>query len=488
MLTPLRANQWDPGKAAHLLNRAAFGGTPGEIQDFYALGMEKAVERMLNAPDDSVAFPKPEGIEPHDFAKLRMEMQALPEEAKTEKRKTMQQEERKQTLEMLGWWMQRMLRTPNPLREKMTLFWHGHFATSAQKVKRAYLMWQQNETLRREALGDFQVLLKEMSRDPAMMFYLDTQQSKKDHPNENFAREVMELFTLGIGNYTEEDIQQAARAFTGYKIDPSNGSFRFAPFQHDDGTKKFFGKTGNFGGDDILDMILQKPACARFISGKIWSFFAYENPSPALADTLAQSFRSQKFAIRSLLRQIFRSAEFYSPAAIRTQIKSPVQWMVETAKLLETDLPKGFVMVNSLRQMGQVPFAPPNVKGWDGGKAWISTSTLLFRYNLASFFLGHGPINIQPVRKLAGKPMTGPGMEVRTQAPPDFERIASQGIRSDTGKLVDSLCWCFYQTALKPEEKAEFVDFLKSKPAPVNDESLRDLLHLMMSTPQYQLT
>ena len=488
MLTPLRANQWDPAKAAHLLNRAGFGGTPEEIEDLHRLGLEKGVEHLLNGPEDAGQFPKPEGIASKDFLKMRMEMQALPEAERTEKRKMMQQEERHQDLDLVDWWTHRMLRTPNPLREKMTLFWHGHFATSVQKVKRAYLMWQQNETLRRNALGDFQVLVKEISRDPAMMFYLDTQQSKKDHPNENFARELMELFTLGIGNYTEEDIQQAAKAFTGYKLDPTNGTFRFAPFQHDEGPKKFFGKTGNFGGDEIIGMILQKPACARFITKKIWSFFAYENPSPALVDSLAQTFHSQKFAIRPLLREIFRSAEFYSPASVRTQIKSPIQWMMQTAKILDTDIPQGFVMINSLRQLGQVPFAPPNVKGWDGGKAWITTSTLLLRYNLANFALGQGPINLQRGRLVAGQNNQGPGREVRTQAPPDFQRVAPEPIRSDSAKLVDYLCWRLYQTELKPEEKAQFVEFLHNKPAPINDETLRDLLHLMMSTPQYQLT
>jgi len=488
MLTPLRANQWDQQKAAHLLNRAGFGGNPEEIQALYQLGLDRAVEKLLQEPDDSSQFPKPEGIEPEDFLKIRMEMEALTEEARKEKRKSMQQQERQEGLALLEWWMHRMLRTSNPLREKMTLFWHGHFATSMQKVRRVYLMWQQNETLRRNALGDFSVLLKEISKDPAMMFYLDTQQSKKDHPNENFAREVMELFTLGIGNYTEEDIQQAARAFTGYKIDPSNNTFRFAPFQHDDGPKKFFGKTGNFNGDDILRMILQKPACARFITRKIWTFFAYENPNPALVDSLAQSFRNHAFAIRPVMGEIFRSAEFYSPTAVRTQIKSPVQWMIGTAKILETDLPKGFVLINSLRQLGQVPFAPPNVKGWDGGKAWISTSTLLLRYNMANFALGHGPLHVQPLKSPPGQTMPPPGRDVRTQTPPDFEKIVASPIRSDRDKLLAYLSWRVFQTKLKPAEQEPFMQFLQNKPAPISDETLRDLLHLMMSTPQYQLT
>src|SRR5581483_11736667 len=318
---------------------------------------------------------------------------------------------------------------------------------------------------------------------------LDTRESKKEHPNENFARELMELFTLGIGNYSEDDIQQAARAFTGYKMHPVDQTFRFAPMQHDEGEKKFFGKTGNFNGDDIIDMILEKPQCARFIAKKIWEFYGYESPKPAIVDALANSFRAQKYEIKPLMNEIFRSAEFYSADAIRTRVKSPVQWVVQTVKILETELPRGQVVINVLRQLGQIPFAPPSVKGWDGGKAWITTSTLLLRYNLANFALGRGPINMQRVRNVAAnKNMNRPGFDVENHTPIDFEKIAPKELRSDSKRLVAYLAFRLFQSPLGPRESESFIGFVEQHKDNLDDETIRDLLHLMMSTPQYQLT
>lgn len=490
MLTPLDSKQWDVAKAAHLLNRAGFGGTPEEIDALYKAGFDNATHSLLNAPDDARQFPKPAAVAPVNLLAMRMETRDLPEEERKKKFQEMQKQMRTTMLDLTVWWINRMLRTPNPLREKLTFFWHGHFATSVQKVKQAYLLWQQNETLRQNALGNFGQMTKAIARDPAMMVYLDTRESKKDHPNENFARELMELFTLGIGNYTEQDIQNSARAFTGYKINPEDDSFRWAPLQHDNGVKTFFGHTGKFGGDDIIDMILQKPACAQFIARKLWTFFAYENPKPALVAALAGSFRSHYYEIKPLMAEIFRSAEFYSPAAIRTQIKSPVQWLVQTSKILGTDPPPGFVMFNALRQLGQVPFMPPNVKGWDGGKAWITTSTLLFRYNFANFELGNAPVNVQALQKFAAaeKNPGRPGFDVENRTPVDFSKIAPPDLRGDPQKLVRALTFRLFQSTLTPRETQPFVDFLKQKNNDTSDATIRGLLHLMMSTPQYQLT
>jgi uncharacterized protein (DUF1800 family) len=489
MLTPLDPKQWDVTKAAHLLNRATFGGTPEDIEALHSLGFEGAVHSVLNSPDDANLFPKPAEVTPINIPAMREQTKMLPEEDRKKKLQEMLKQDRGNMFGLISWWIDRMYRTPNPLREKLTLFWHGHFATSAQKVKQSYLMWQQNEMLRQHALGNFGAMTKAVSRDPAMMIYLDTRQSNKAHPNENFARELMELFTLGIGNYTEDDIKQAARAFTGYKINPQDETFRFAPFQHDDGEKTFFGKTGNFNGDDIIGMILQKPVCAQYIAKKLWEFFAYENPAPGVLMPLADSFRSHNYEIKPVMGEIFRSAEFYSPAAIRTQIKSPVQWLLGTGKILETEPQKGLVSVNALRQMGQVPFGPPSVKGWDGGKAWITTSTLLLRYNLANFALGNGPMNVQPMRAVANNNKSGkPGFDVQNRTPVNFAKIAPQDLRGDPDKLVAHLTWRLFQSKLTSRDTQPFVDFLKQKNNDTSDQTIRDLLHLMMSTPQYQLT
>src|SRR6202030_865087 len=293
--------------------------------------------------------------------------------------------------------------------EKMTLFWHGHFATSVQKVNDAYWMWLQNDTLRRNALGSFATLVKKMLRDPAMMIYLDLEQSRREHPNENWARELMELFTVGIGNYSEDDIRASARAFTGYRIDMTTQQYRFAPMQQDLGPKNFMGHSGGLNGDDIINILVSKPACAQFIGRKLWRFFVEDEPSQAIVDAVASSIRTHSYEIRPVMHEIFNSPEFYSDRVMRAQIKGPVQYIIQTSKLLNAPLPSPVVAQNAMRQMGQILFAPPNVKGWDGGKTWISTSTLLFRYNFANYLI-NGDSMLPPGAAAARVKAAGPGI------------------------------------------------------------------------------
>ncbi len=235
--------------------------------------------------------------------------------------------------------------------------------------------------------GNFGVLVKAISRDPAMIDWLDLRESRAAHPNENFAREVMELFTLGEGNYTEKDVTEGARAFTGYRIDPRDQSFRFDPREHDNTPKTFLGRTDVLDGDQVIDTILAQPACARYLARKLWTFFAYENPPPALVDALAATLRANRYEMRPVLHQMFTSQEFYSPGGDAHADQEPVQWIVQTARDAGDRPARRGPLQAALRQMGQVPFYPPSVKGWDGGKAWISTSTLLTRYNLAGALL-----------------------------------------------------------------------------------------------------
>ena len=486
MLTPLNPVQWDFSKAAHLLNRAGFGGSPEQIETLYQAGFPGAVEQLLDGPDDLLKFPKPAWAAPQNTAAMRASMMVMTPEEQKDKKKELQKTARGELVDLVTWWLVRMRDTPNPLREKMTLFWHGHFATSFQKVKQPYFMWLQNETLRQNALGNFGKMVKDMSRDPAMLVWLDGRESKKEHPNENFARELMELFTLGIGNYTEQDIQQSARAFTGYRINPFDQAFRFAPFQHDDGEKTFFGQTGRFGGDDIIDLILKKPVCSEFISKKIWEFFVSDDPQPAVLQEIAWNFRTNGYAIRPLMRDIFRSAEFYSPEVVRQQIKGPVQWLVQTSRELEINIPPGLLALNALRQMGQVPFVPPNVKGWDGGKSWITTSTLLFRYNLSNFAVGNGPMAVQ--RFKPNPNAQGKERLVDFDSHIDLAKIAPAPLRAEPDKLVASLTQRLFQDRLSERETSTFVKFLDSKKPDTSDQVVRELLHLMMSTPQFQLT
>src|SRR5438874_1526023 len=389
MFTPLSARQWNYETAAHLLNRAGFGGTPAEIEAARRKGLEATVRELVDVSGELTAVRPPVWARPLNIRKIRTEMRSSeisPKERKERKRE-FHDMEGENILDLRRWWLERMLTSPAPLLEKMTLFWHGHFATSVQKVRDGYWMWLQNDTLRRNALGNFATLTKKMSRDPAMMIYLDLQESEKEHPNENWARELMELFTVGIGNYTEQDVREAARAFTGYRVNLGTQQFRFAPFQHDDSSKTFMARTGPLDGDDIIDTLLEKPACAQFIGRKIWCYFVEDDPSPETVNAVASDLRAHKYEIRPFLREIFSSSEFYSERVIRSQIKSPLQFLIQTAKLLEIPLPPVEIAQNAMRQMGQIPFAPPSVKGWDGGRAWISTSTLLFRYNFANYLI-----------------------------------------------------------------------------------------------------
>src|SRR5437870_2096125 len=236
--------------------------------------------------------------------------------------------------------------------------------------------------------GNFRVSFRSISREPAMLDYLNNSQNHKNHPNETSARELMELFTLGIRNYTEDDIKQAARAFTGWAHDGDEYVFR--KFDHDEGVKTFFGQKGNFNGDDVIELILHHPACAKYIGGRLFKNFVYEDPEPPMLESLGEQLREGRWEIRPLLRTILTSQAFYGERAIGSQIKSPIQLVVGTIRLLDLEMPQNRALAAALNQMGQVPLEPPNVKGWPGGRMWINTSTLFVRYNTAVWLAGGG--------------------------------------------------------------------------------------------------
>ena len=502
MLSPLPPDQWDHVKAAHLLNRVGFGGTPANVESLAQSGMAASIRYLVDGPASPVPAPPPDWAHPENLLQerqgLMQQVQAgLPpnadataqDMAKKKANQTFRREQTADLADLIGWWLERMRESVDPLEEKMTLFWHGHFATGAVKVKNAYYMWRQNQTFREHARGNFNTLVKAMTRDPAMIVWLDLRESRGAHPNENFAREVMELFTLGEGHYTEKDVTEGARAFTGYRIDPRDESFLFQPAQHDNTPKTLLGRSDILDGDQAIDAITAQPACARFMARKLWTFFAYENPPDVLVDALAATMRASRYELRPVLRQMFTSQEFYSPQAIRQQIKSPVQWMVQTARELEITLPPRGPMIGALKQMGQVPFNPPNVKGWDGGKAWISTSTLLTRYNLAGALLGAAP-KPAPGTELAGEaggPQLAPALPAITPGKVDVSKLAPDNLRANPDALVRSLGNRFFQGSLSPKDEEAFSTFLKSEGEKVSDSSVIGLVHLMMSTPRYQL-
>ncbi len=362
--------------ARHLLSRASFAAAPAEVESFARLTREQAVDRLLPVADKPRVTPPPEWVrEPVTPA---VQVRAM----STEERQAWQRNNVARGIEMRGWWLQEMTATPNPLTEKMTLFWHNHFVSSQQKVRQPQYLYRQNLLLREHALGSFAAFLHAIARDPAMVIYLDSASNRKGQPNENFAREVMELFTLGEGNYTERDIKEVARAFTGWSVDGEKGEFLFRPNAHDDGVKAVLGQSGNFDGDAVLDILLAQPQTAEFIVRKLWREFV--SPTVNAADAaevkrIAAVFRDSRYDIRAALRALLISDAFYAPQYRATLVKSPVELVVGTLRQFQftTGDVAPFALV--VAQLGQNLFSPPNVKGWPGGDAWINSTTLLAR-------------------------------------------------------------------------------------------------------------
>jgi uncharacterized protein (DUF1800 family) len=506
-MLPQAEDSWTLFEAAHLLNRAGFGGSPSDIRSLHALGRTKAVDSLVAPAEPSGAFPLPswcadEQVLADRRAKfeerrtLRQSMRSLSPEAaemaRREIQKEEQKEERQHALEAQGWWFRRMLQTRAPLREKMTLFWHDHFATSIQKVKQPVLLVRQNELFRTHAFGSFKELTQAILMDPAMLLYLDTQSSKKGMPNENFAREVMELFTLGEGSYTEQDIREAARAFTGYDLNRLNGTVTHDKRRWDSSDKTIFGQTGPFDGKDVINLIFGKKEAARFMAKKLWEFFVYDNPSETALDALADSFRKADYQTGPLLREIFLSREFYVEASIRSQIKSPIQFLVALLKQLEIDSPPAGFPIMAEQQLGQILFMPPNVAGWDWGQAWINTNTLLTRYNLAGFLTkGAGEMEKMMDGEAMKKANAGPVSQRmgRSWGGPDYEKIAPRTLRQNPTDLVDSLIFRFFQSPLPDKARGSFIEYATAKKGAVfTNKETAELCHLMLSTPYYQLT
>ena len=359
--------------ARHLLARTGFGPTAAEIATFARLDRESAVARVLATTRTTALTAPPAALT--DNAPIR----APREGATVEERRAFIAEQAQLGLEMRGWWMGEMLATNAPIVERMTLFWHNHFVSSQQKVRAAKLMYRQNETLRRHALGDFGALLHAASKDAAMLIYLDGVRNRRDAPNENFAREVMELFTLGEGHYTERDVKEAARAFSGWSLERDSGTFVFRRALHDAGEKTILGRTGRFDGNAVLDLLLERPETAETIVAKLWREFVSPEPDDAEVKRIAAVFRRSGYQIQAVLSQLLRSQAFWSPDNRGVLVKSPVELVVGTLRSLDAAPDDAMPFALIAAGMGQNLFSPPNVKGWRGGEAWIDSSTLLAR-------------------------------------------------------------------------------------------------------------
>ena len=369
---PVSAQPMGSDEARHLLVRTGFAARPGDVATFSRLSREEAVDRLLAATRTSAVTPPPEWV--HEFVPFR-EFRNLPE---SERKEALRREFVK-SLELRAWWLQEMRDTPSPLTERMTLFWHNHFVSSQQKVRSPVLMYRQNVLLRRYALGRFGDLLHAVSKDPAMIVYLDNAQNRRGQPNENFAREVMELFTLGEGHYTEKDIKEAARAFTGWSLERDTGEYKFRWFQHDGGVKTVLGRSGNFDGDDVLEILLWRPETAQLITTKLWREFVSPDPDPAEVKRIATRFRESGYNIKQVLRDLLTSPAFYAPENRGVLVKSPVELTVGTLQLFQVQTGDLIPFTLLAAGLGQNLFAPPNVRGWPGAEAWINSNTLLTR-------------------------------------------------------------------------------------------------------------
>jgi uncharacterized protein (DUF1800 family) len=376
----------DTRRAAHLLRRAGFGGTEADVARYAAMPVGDAVESLVRfAPTSSLPAPdnvfSPEELldqyGPRGF-------RALPAPEKRALQKEIRERSVESTLSLQLWWLNRMLATPAPLQERMALYFHGHFTTAAvQKGVSPKLVLAQNQLFRNAALGNLRELTRAISTNTAMLLYLDGAENVAAHPNENFARELMELFTLGVDHYTEMDVRESARAWTGWKFDRFTQTATFYPNLHDDGVKTFLGKTGNFGGDDIVNIIFAQPQCARFFATSLLSAFVYDDPEPELIDGVAALLRKHDFELAPVMSAILRSNVFYSDRAYRALVKSPVEFVVGTYKTLGLAQFDATIQPR-LKQMGQVLFYPPNVAGWPGGANWLTSDMMIARQNFLS--------------------------------------------------------------------------------------------------------
>lgn len=411
-LGPMDPERFGLREARHLLLRAGFGGSPALVRQLVSWGLEQSVQRLLDmdashgtrapGPDDfasDIMLPLDEAGQ----MQLRNARRNQNEEAIAQfrlRRQQMQRIDRQQLKSMQQWWLTRMIETTRPLEEKMTLFWHGHFATSYRTTENSYHMFLQNQLFRAHAIGRFSDLLAGIVHDPAMLRYLNNHQNRKQNPNENLARELMELFSLGTGRYTERDIKEGARALTGYSFD--GNAFTFNAQAHDSGHKQILGRSGPFDGDGFVRVILEQPACAAFISAKLYRFFVADLPddpraaqqsgAAAVIAQLARTMRANQYALAPVLRELFLSEHFYSPGVVAQRIKSPAELIVGAVRSMEMPAREVSVLTDAMDLMGQDLFFPPNVAGWPGERAWVNTSTLYTRQNVLAYLIaGIGP-------------------------------------------------------------------------------------------------
>ena len=424
---------WDLRAAGHLFRRAAFGASWSRLQEALADGPERSVEKLVAPEADVAAF--------------NSEQDAFEDSASADS--------------LRAWWLRRMIITPHPLLEKMTLFWHDHFATSNAKVNSPALMQKHVQLLRSHALGQFEPLLQDVSRDPAMLVWLDANTNRKSRPNDKLARNLMERFSMGLGNYSEEDVREAARAFTGWAV--LKNRLRYFDREHDSGAKKVLGREGNFTGEDVVRIVLEHAATPRLIVGKLYRWLISETdpPSDGLIGPLAASF-AEHYDLARLVKTMLESNLFFSPAAYRRRIKSPVEYALGIVKGLEGVVPTSR-LGQDLAALGQNLYYPPTVKGWEGGRRWINTATVIGRNRLAA--------NLTGKTKAYGKKLD----------PAAVAKKHGHSRPEDAGRFMIDL---FLQGDVEPK----VADALLQAGGDGNDsQRIRDIAHAVAVSPEFQL-
>ena len=446
------AHPFDARKAAHLLRRAGFGAAPAEIAAAVARGLDETIDEIFaEAGDEEQEFER-------TFNAINGKFVNGGDEGVCQ-----------------AWWIYRMLATRVPLREKLALFWHGHFATSIRKVEDTQLLLQQLDMFRRLGMGSFRELVLAVACDPAMIVWLDGDSNVKEHPNENFARELLEMFTCGIGNYTEQDVLEAARAFTGWHREGAR--FEFNAEMHDGGVKKLFGRRGKFDGGDVIDLLMSLPATGRFMARKLLRFFASPNPTGDVLVAAAELYDRTQLNTRLFLRELFASQYFFSDACLRSRIASPAEFVIGIARTLNVRQP-ALDLVGQLNAMGQELLAPPNVKGWDGEEKWINSTTLAARLTYA--------------RSVPEMNSDGNGFQPHC---PIEEFVAADN--KSPVDIVEKLAQILLQGELSPESRLDFETFLVAgddgpQPEAFRDDDgfrmnkVRQLAGVMLALPEFQ--
>jgi hypothetical protein len=555
-----------PTGTTHLIERAGFGATPEEIARVAAMTPELAVNSLVNYETIDASALKPfdesgiwdPGMDPFPPSRAEAVRRAREHgEGLGEKVLAPGTQRRLQPVvdkffysltannietQRLGlWWANRMIASPRPLEEKLTLFWHGHFATGQNKVRDYRMMLQQNRMLRANASGTLRDLLVGILKDPGMLVYLDNGENVKSHPNENFGRELLELFSMGVGNYSERDVREAARAFTGWTNDVL--TYKFDTEQHDFGEKTFLGRTGPLNGEDIIDTILAQPVTGEYMAGKLYRYFVRDEISSDVKADLGRSFRASGYQIKPLMRRMLLSKDFYSTPSVATQIKSPVHLVVSTYKKMGLrEIPTIPDFGRMTGGLGQTLFEPPNVAGWAGGRTWITPATLLQRGNLFRDVMFPDVKSFRPPDRAMSATDTrvgerlAQGMNI-TEATREGDAESNKMVDRDedyntryggyagnllafkrtkliprqpaginltamvtaagadtADKVVDHFARRFLSVPLAEKDRALLVGFLRDKlgsstvkPGDVLESSLRELLYLVLSTPEYQL-